>query len=188
VAQKIENARETLMASGKKFLMNNKDGRFGKFNVRSLTAECSMASGTFYHYFESKDDFVIQIMEDDWSKVITAIDHAADMNSSLREKVENIYKSISSFGIDYRYSALGLISPTEKNMDKRKKSEDKMYAHIQLFLMREIELGEIELAANVESASYFLVQLFLAAVRKPEMSFDQLWKCMNFRDKSSCSV
>ena len=62
MAVKLENARESLMECGKDFLLQNRDGKAGKINVRDLTARCGMALGTFYHYFDSKDDLVRQIM------------------------------------------------------------------------------------------------------------------------------
>ena len=58
MSRRINNARPALMQQGRLFLMNNQDGRLGKFNLRELTAQCGMASGTFYRYFKSKDDLI----------------------------------------------------------------------------------------------------------------------------------
>ena len=64
-----------MMEYGREFLLHNQDGKAGRLNIRELTARCGMALGTFYRYFDSKDDLVRQIMMEDWLKVKENIDY-----------------------------------------------------------------------------------------------------------------
>jgi hypothetical protein len=83
MAQKLENARGSLMKYGKNFLLQNRDGLAGRFNVRDLTSGCGMALGTFYRYFDSKDDLVRQIMMEDWMKIMRSIDSEIQSSRSF---------------------------------------------------------------------------------------------------------
>lgn len=177
----IENARQTLMACGRKKLVQNRDGRYGRFSLRELTEESGIALGTFYNYFGSKDDFVQQIMDEDWNKVIRQIESIALRNASLYEKVKAIYLEISCFEQNYSLSVMMQMKQSGKAVEHRKKNEQMAYDLAEKFLREEIDRGELKLQANVESAAYFLMQLFFAAGRNPKVDFDELWKCMNFR-------
>jgi AcrR family transcriptional regulator len=178
--QKLNNAEARLMEQGRAFLLSNRDGSLGKFNLRELTAQCGMALGTYYRYFESKDDLVIRIMCEDWDRVVAAVRGAAGMNGSLRDKLKLIYEKITEFDGNYRYSAMGFLCSSDENMALRKKNEDMMYAAVEDFIRAETDAGELTISAKPEVAAYLLVQLLLAAGRRPEIGFDELWKCLNY--------
>ena len=79
MSQKIENAKQALTEQCRQFLLNNRDGSLGKFNVRELTAQCGMATGTFYHYFKNKDELVVQILGSDWDDIIADIKPVSEL-------------------------------------------------------------------------------------------------------------
>lgn len=86
MSQKIENAREKLMTSGRNFLLRNRDGKNGKFSVRDLTTECDMALGTFYRYFQSKDDLVRRILSEEWDRMIDSLNPIMQSDTTLFER------------------------------------------------------------------------------------------------------
>ena len=172
------------MDCGRSFLMSNGSGEFGKLNIRDLTEACGIALGTFYRYFKSKDDLVLQILEEDWNEVLAGIDAAALENKTLYEKVRDMYEHISTFEKKYRYSAMSLFSATESNMAFREKNVQRLYDRLKLFLQYEMNDGSLELRADLDSAAYLLVQLIIATAKNPKMDFDDLWNCMTFQDRS----
>ncbi len=179
----IDHAREKLMSCGKKRLIQNK-GKCGAFNLREITAESGIALGTFYNYFDSKDDFILQIMDADWEEILKTVGELASFDLSLYEKVKRIYFKISLFEQTYRYTAMSQLKPEEKNLAHIKRKEQEANILLKAFLQEEIDKGELGLEAKIDSAAYFLIQLLFAAGRNPEVDFDELWKCMNFRDTS----
>jgi AcrR family transcriptional regulator len=182
--RKLENAHDLLMKNGKEFLLKNQDGHLGRFDVRRLTAQCGMATGTFYHYFESKDALVLQILKSDWNGILREVEKTTEKDGPLRQKVETIYRLLSTFELNYRRSAMSLLTQKESSIAVKEREEAKLYSLVQSFLRSEIEKGEIELSADPATAAYLLVQLLFAAARNPEISFSELWACMNFRDAS----
>jgi AcrR family transcriptional regulator len=184
MAQKLENARGSLMKYGKNFLLQNRDGLAGRFNVRDLTSGCGMALGTFYRYFDSKDDLVRQIMMEDWMKIMRSIDSEIQSSRSLYEKLKFIYVQICNFEQVYRYSAMNLLSQTEENRVFKEKRLEDLQNKVADFLTAEIDRNELQLTAKTDAAAYLLIQLISATARNPALSFDDLWQCMNFRDIS----
>jgi AcrR family transcriptional regulator len=184
MAQKLENARGSLMKYGKNFLLQNRDGLAGRFNVRDLTSGCGMALGTFYRYFDSKDDLVRQIMMEDWMKIMRSIDSEIQSSRSLYEKLKFIYVQICNFEQVYRYSAMNLLSQTEENRVFKEKCLEDLQNKVADFLTAEIDRNELQLTAKTDAAAYLLIQLISATARNPALSFDDLWQCMNFRDIS----
>jgi AcrR family transcriptional regulator len=185
MAVKLENARESLMECGKDFLLQNRDGKAGKINVRDLTARCGMALGTFYHYFDSKDDLVRQIMLEDWLEIMKNVDSIIESDGSLYEKLKFIYLQICGFEETYRYSSLNQLSQTAENRKFKEKCMKDLQDKISDFLSAEIDRNELQLSAKIDAASYLLIQLISAAARNPALSFNDLWQCMNFRDMST---
>jgi AcrR family transcriptional regulator len=184
MAVKLENARGSLMKYGKNFLLQNRDGLAGRFNVRDLTSGCGMALGTFYRYFDSKDDLVRQIMMEDWMKIMRSIDSEIQSSRSLYEKLKFIYVQICNFEQVYRYSAMNLLSQTEENRVFKEKCLEDLQNKVADFLTAEIDRNELQLTAKTDAAAYLLIQLISATARNPALSFDDLWQCMNFRDIS----
>ena len=184
MSKQIENARESLMKCGKDFLLNNPDGKAGKFKVRDLTSQCGMALGTFYHYFYSKDDLARQIIMEDWLHIMHSIDAIIQGSNCLYEKVKQIYTEIFYFEKTYRYSALNLLSPTEENQIFKKECFVLFQEKIRDFLITEINNKKLHLDADPEKAAYLLLNIFSATARNPNMNFEDLWMCMSFRDIS----
>jgi len=184
MTRKKDNARELLMSHGKDFMLNNLDGSKGKFNVRTITEECGMATGTFYNYFDSKDDLARQIVADDWKKVMDNSDELIEMDIPLRDKLEAIYNRIDNFEKNYKYSAIGLLGPSPENVAFRKGKLEELDAKLQIFIKNEVDRGTLEIDADIESAAYLLMHLFFTTSENEKMSFDQMWKCMTFRSIS----
>jgi Transcriptional regulator len=185
MSRKITNAKEFLMERCRQFLLNNRDGLNGRLDVRELTAQCGMAAGTFYHYFRSKDDLVMQVMGRDWQEMLDAIDAEMGRTIPLYDKVRGIYELIAAFGDNYRHSAMELLGSKPENYDFQRREMKRLYDRMAAFLQEEKDRGSLSLGARADSAAYLLVQLFIAAGRNPEMNFDELWGCMNFQDISA---
>lgn len=181
MAQKIDEARGKLIAAGKSFIYANNEGCLGKLNIRTITTSCSMALGTFYRYFDSKEDFVYKIIEDEWIRIIAEMDNIVKTDLPLYIKVKFIYELLTSFQLNYQYSFSG---KNNVYVELQSENEIKMYEIIKEFIETEVARGEIELEAKPESAAYLLVQLFVITGLSSKITFDELWKCMNFKDKS----
>ena len=183
--RKINNARSRLIVKAREFLIKNRNGENGKLDLRTLTGDCNIALGTFYHYFGSKDDLVKQVLEEDWNSILSDDMTFGNEEMSLHDKVRCMYDRIDEFDRNYRLSALEQLPASIENVEYRRKMSQKMVDRIALFLVKEIDSGRVKFKADVYNAAYLLMELFLATSRNPHMNFEELWECMNFQDTLS---
>lgn len=59
-------SRETILAAAKRIAYSQ---GLSQVNIRKTAAECGIAVGTVYHYFNDKADLIVAILEDFWQKV-----------------------------------------------------------------------------------------------------------------------
>lgn len=57
------SSREEIFTKAKEIVY--REG-ISKLSMRKLASECYLALGTLYHYFDSKEDLVVYIIEDFW--------------------------------------------------------------------------------------------------------------------------
>lgn len=94
MSKPIINAREKLLITGKKMLL--RDGYFNLY-ISRLTRECQMATGTFYSYFPSKADLVMEIIKPDWDNLLDTIDIKIEKVSTFDQKLRCIYQEFQGF-------------------------------------------------------------------------------------------
>jgi AcrR family transcriptional regulator len=90
---KIENAREILLEHGRAMLLQS---GYGGLKVRDVTRQCGMASGTFYSYFQNKDELVFQLMDQGWSSLFEKIRAAMGSELPLHDKLAVTFREIDT--------------------------------------------------------------------------------------------
>ena len=88
----IENLRNQLIEEARRQI--NMFG-YEKTTIRSVAAECGIATGTVYNYFKSKDILVASLVVDDWKVVLNKINDIDP--SDKRNLLKTIYDSLISF-------------------------------------------------------------------------------------------
>jgi TetR/AcrR family transcriptional regulator, transcriptional repressor for nem operon len=85
------NKRQHLLHAGQKVLWNK---GYDRSSVHDITSEASLPKGSFYHYFESKEKFALEAMN--------------DFIENFQEKLPSSQISIETFGemIDARIEAI----------------------------------------------------------------------------------
>ena len=180
MSHKIENARENLLSYGKAALLA---GGCDSLNVKELAMQCGMAVGTFYQYFHNKDDLVMQIVYES-CKVIPRNIHAIAGNDwGLRRKLEYVYDQFRTYQKTYLSMKIGTLRLSDDYEKLRAKIMAEIDASVEEVLADEIRRGNLELEARSETAAYPLTHFLFSADRDADPSFDEIWACMNFRDK-----
>ncbi|WP_027631352.1 TetR/AcrR family transcriptional regulator [Clostridium hydrogeniformans] len=94
----INNIKDTLLSQGKKILLNN---GYSKLNIREVTKESGVATGTFYNYFKSKEDLAINIFREDWNKILKSVSSIELSPIPLKDKLETVHLYIDEFLSSY---------------------------------------------------------------------------------------
>jgi TetR/AcrR family transcriptional regulator, transcriptional repressor for nem operon len=99
--QKFKQCRESLLAVGQELFINNS---FNSVGLNDILKEAGIPKGSFYHYFESKEDFGLQVIEfysRNLSSTLAAV--LADKSLTPYQQLQKFFQgNIQHFGeIDY---------------------------------------------------------------------------------------
>jgi AcrR family transcriptional regulator len=173
---KVENARKKLMSRGKKTLL--KSG-YGGIAIAELTAECGMAAGTFYNYFKSKDDFINQIISDDWAALLKKVKKQMAGPEDRYANLHCLYDCLADFQKKYRFFATGTVVKNEAIIRSERNELQLLYDIMADKIRRETELSMLNFGTTPENAAYMIVQICMVTGRNPDMKFDDLWNFLH---------
>lgn len=97
----------------KLFLINGYSG----VDIKTIAGECKMAVGTFYNYYENKEEIFCEIISDSWSLFFETLRH----KKFLDEFIEEIYYYIrdnKGFGLTFKSIPIEKANNVNKLYDK----------------------------------------------------------------------
>jgi AcrR family transcriptional regulator len=176
---RLKNAREKLMRAGKEILLSKGPE---EISIPELTKSCGMATGTFYRYFVSKNDFVMQIITEDWYVVVADVRLYLGGGHRHYDNTRFMFESIREFQKRYHFTGKEHLNKSEKvklsEEDSMKKLEDLLAERIQNLQ----DDGELAKSIAPRKAAYLLIQFLTAAARNPEIEFDEVWHLAHYLD------
>jgi len=172
---KIENAREILLKHGKTMLLQN---GYAGLRVRDLTRRCGMASGTFYCYFQNKEDLVYQLMDLGWSSLFEKIGRTMDSGLTLHDKLAVIFGEINTRERIYRTVFAKTPVVPDRFAGYYLESMARMDGIFEDILSAETESGHISLPVPPQKTAHIMTRFFVSAGSDPEIAFDDLWQLM----------
>ena len=92
----IENIREQLLSEAKKQIS---ELGYKNTTIRSVAGGCSVAVGTVYNYFKSKDMLIASFVLEDWLETVKAISEYP--KESHKDYLEYIYYALKKFADEY---------------------------------------------------------------------------------------
>jgi AcrR family transcriptional regulator len=173
---RVENARKKLMSRGKKTLL--KSG-YGGIVIAELTAACGMAAGTFYNYFRSKDEFVSQIISDDWAALLKKVRKQMAQPENRYENLRCLYECLADFQRKYGFVATGTIVKNEGILRSEQENLQLLYDIMTEKIRQETERSMLNFGTASETAAYMIVQICMVAGRNPEIRFDDVWNFLH---------
>lgn len=94
----IENLKETIILESRKLLT---DKGYENFNVREIAKKCNIALGTFYNYFSTKDELILEIVREDWRGISDLVERLKKTEEPFKEKIRKIYLALELFISSY---------------------------------------------------------------------------------------
>lgn len=86
--EKFNQSRETLLEVGQKLFINSS---FNSVGLNDILQEAGIPKGSFYHYFESKEDFGLQVVE------FYAQQNVDELDAILAKKDLSPYEKLKMF-------------------------------------------------------------------------------------------
>lgn len=91
-------SKEDLIKIGETII---KEEGIDKCSVRRIAKEMHMAVGTFYNYYESREDYLIALFHHSWSRTFTRLREDIDMNQTsemdqIKEMFDILYEEVEN--------------------------------------------------------------------------------------------
>ncbi|MEA4900920.1 TetR/AcrR family transcriptional regulator [Desulfitobacterium sp.] len=173
----IENLKETIILESRNLLSQK---GYNDFNVREIAKKCNIALGTFYNYFPTKDEVVMEIVREDWWEISNLVDQLMTTDEPFKEKIRKIYLSLRQFISSYIliFIEMAAIKKPSNRISCDHESPDKFY----LLYNKLSELIDIERTKghiNSSLSSYKLAQFIMSNLiylnRNEYITFDELY-------------
>lgn len=174
----ISNLKEELMIKGKDILVNK---GYNALNIRDLAKNCNIGIGTFYNYYQNKDEIVRAIIRTDWEKIVkeTYI-KIHNSNREFKEKLYIIYEGIYRFLSDYLDTFMVMVSSGGK-----KHKGDKILIPYENILKEVLELhkekGDISYDLSGEKLAKLIINNIIYICRDRSISFDEFYLSLNIK-------
>lgn len=178
MSHKIEKARENLLCYGKEALL---EGGYDNLNVKDLSQKCGMATGTFYQYFKNKDDLVMQVIYESGKMIPEKIKKISKNDWGLYRKLEYVYRQYRTYQKTYLKMRIGVLRLSDDYEKLRTKVLTELNKAVEEVLDNEVQRGNLVLSASTETAAYLLTHFLFSIGRDATISFDEIWRCMNFK-------
>lgn len=177
----IENLRETIILESRNLLSNK---GYNDFNVREIAKKCNIALGTFYNYFSSKDEVVMEIVREDWKEISVLIDQLITTEEPFKEKVRKIHLALRQFVSSYIsiFIEMASIKKSSSKPSFNHESPDKFYLlYAKLGELIDIERSKGHINSPLPSGK--LAQLIMSNLiylnKNEYITFDQLYDHLN---------
>lgn len=171
----IENLREKMLKEGKEILIKNK---YDELNLRDLSKKCEIGIGTFYNYFSNKEEFVLEIFNNDWQQILNIVDELKDKDYDLKTKLKEVYINLEVF-IDTYMCIFYELSMNSEYKNERKKSFEDMNFKIQELLEKEYKKNRITSTLPTKKLSNLILSNFFIICKDKYITFDEWYE--NFK-------
>lgn len=166
----IKNVKEDLLKEGKKQLLSN---GYLDLNIRNITKECNIGTGTFYNYFKNKEQLVIDIISNDWNTILDISNEAIKKDISFKEKIIIISNNINDFLKNHRL----IFSEMANHSSKNHYVIEPIYKILEDLINIHIEKGEIDPPIPSDKFAYFLLNN-LILISMSELTIDDLFSML----------
>jgi AcrR family transcriptional regulator len=167
----IENAKETLILEGRKFLLEKS---YSELNIRELAKICDIGTGTFYNYFKTKDALVSAIFQDDWFKVINIIDTLYEDPLPIKNKFKIIYEAMEEF-LDRYISIFYEISLTKNYPEHNNHGFDILYQKAEDLINIEKQKVPFHSILSSKELAILILSSLIYLCKTKYTSFDNLY-------------
>jgi len=175
---KMRNARERIIKCGEAEFMKNGTS----FSISRLMASCGVATGTFYSYFHSKDELILQLVDDDWDRIITEIDGLVGSSMPRLKKNKFIYDRIEAFVTKYRFARMKMRGPREYFIEHQDSAFNKMADKVEEVIKDDIDSGRAKINIPPAKAARLLVGMFVLVSKDPKLNFMDMYNFIESRE------
>lgn len=169
----IEHVRESIIIKGRKILV---ESSYKELSIRQIAKSCHIATGTFYNYFNSKDDLVQVIFRDDWEKAMKTIEGLKDSSLDFKQRLRIVYDCLLDFLDKYIsvFHEIATLIGYDRSQCLRESSN--IYALMEEIICFERKKGNIKSKLSDEKLSNLILSNFFYLCKTKYITFEELYE------------
>ncbi len=153
--QAIETRRKLLSTSIDLIIKNG----YNNVSVNKICKECSVAKGTFYLYFQSKKDIIVEILSDVNVEMFSYVwNQDAGCRERLHEYIDVYLYTIKRQGVDFTRETLKIMM--DEHFNQQAVNATKHVELVEDILKRGMETGELTGNFQISDIRITLQNLF----------------------------
>ncbi|WP_125153862.1 TetR/AcrR family transcriptional regulator [Clostridium rectalis] len=170
----IENINEKILQEGRKILLSK---NYRELNIRDIVKNCNIGIGTFYNYFSSKEELVINIFKEDWENSLLLINKLKFSFTPLKDKLYKIYLCLEEFLDKYIsiFYEIAMLNGYSHNSSHNFNDINKEVSELIDF---ERKRGNISSSLSSIKIANLIVSNFVYLSKNKYMTFDELYGCL----------
>jgi TetR/AcrR family transcriptional repressor of nem operon len=169
------DVRRRLIASG--LILVSRQG-FGGSGVADITAAAGVPKGSFYQYFESKQSYAIELLDDYWSAIEAG--HAQVLQDQKYPPLDRIARHFRSIGEDHRRQKFALgclignlgleLADAGKDAQNKLRQIVKRWASLLSDCLKQAQAAnDLDRRANVQDLAAALIDAWEGAVMRAKI-------------------
>ena len=181
--EQSEATRKAIMEAGRKLLAQN-DAKH--ISIAELMRQCNLSPGLFYHYYESKDAFIVAMITESWIQYDSYLyDEEPPVFERLRGYVRSAIKGTLESSSQLRRNLNSYRMSNEYIHEREKRLiDDYVFVHIRDFFNENIEKKIFSPELPVEFISYLYVYIihgidFNISLYDRDPRADRIWKWLD---------
>lgn len=168
----IDNPREIILDQARDIVVNE---GFGNLTIRRVSKNTGIAVGTIYNYFPTKDDLILQLMEDYWYSYFKEVERVHDSEEDMYKKLQLIFEKLSAFVDTFKEVWVKNVTMgyTEDSLTRKKSFNEKLIRKLQTILLAEVEKGKINLTTESYATAKFIMLNFYTMAQMRDFKYEE---------------
>ncbi|BAK80736.1 TetR/AcrR family transcriptional regulator [Candidatus Arthromitus sp. SFB-rat-Yit] len=131
------------------FLVNGYSG----VDIKTIAQKCKMAVGTFYNYYENKEEIFCEVISNSWNLFLQTLKKRNDLSSFIKESYYYI-KSNKGFGLTFK------TIPIDKATNVNRLYEN-IISDVELLIVKVIDVKYKDIAKRIALSLFMSIILFI---------------------------
>lgn len=173
MARTIENPKELIMKKAKEILFTE---GYSKLSMRALAKSCDIAIGTFYNYYPTKKDLIIEMMEEHWNQCFERLNIIMESQEDFYIKLFKIHEILKEFITSFKQVWLKPDLYDNKDYVEGGLQRQNIFIHrlildIEKILLEEVKGKSILINLSTYDLAKFILMNFISIIQTPTYKY-----------------
>jgi AcrR family transcriptional regulator len=171
----LENPKESILVFAKEIVLNT---GIENLTMRQVSKRSGIAVGTIYNYFPTKQDLILELIENYWYEYLISLEEIDKNNTDLFIKLEEIFNKLNFFVDTFKEVWIKNSSSEYTEDGKLRKNifVDKLNKRLEAILIEAQNKNTITLSIEPAVLAKFLILNFIMMSQMKQFAYEDFNK------------